>query len=88
MSPDLRKILRKISPFQASPEDRVRVLVALAVREPDDALFQRLRDMGLAIERIIGRTVIGSILVANLQAIQADPDVAEVELSQLLERHG
>ena len=61
------------------PTSRVKVAVALRMNDPDADCLNRLRSMGLSIDRIIGGKLLGSLLIADKTAIVADPDVLEVE---------
>jgi hypothetical protein len=69
-------------------EGPVRVLVALTIREADEACLEALRRLGLDVEEIVGNKVIGTIEGQRLDGLKSAPEVAEVELPSRLRPHG
>ena len=61
------------------PSDRMKVALALRAAEPDQPCLERLRSLGLSVDRVVGNKVLGSAKRADMAAIAADPDVMEVE---------
>lgn len=74
-------------PAGAPPEARLKVLAALNTPRLDDPTRVRLERAGLSVDRVIGNKVIGTAAPADLDAVRADPAVAEVETSMPLRPH-
>jgi hypothetical protein len=65
----------------------LRVIVELEAREPREKDLEHLRDLGLAVERVIGNKVVGSIPAAKLDGLEKDDSVRMVERSERLGLH-
>ncbi len=78
---DLKSILRGSGYDLGSPEDSVRVLVELKSDKPGEDCRERLTKLGLDVQRIMGKTILGSIERGRIPALQGDPEVGQVELS-------
>ncbi len=74
--PKLRNALKE--------QGTLRVIVELEVRSPQDKDLERLGDLGLDVERVIGNKVVGSIPAAKLGGLEADDSVRMVERSEKL----
>jgi hypothetical protein len=86
MSP--RDILNASRPGGARPPGgTVNVLAALKGDQLDAPARQRLERLGLHIEQHIGNKLVGRAAAECLDAIRADPAVAEVETSVQLKPH-
>ena len=86
-SDNLKDILRKSNQGLTEKSGYVKVLVALKSSKPDQASLDRLRALGLSIDRVVRNKVIGSIAADRLNALKKDPQVAEAELSVRLGPH-
>ena len=65
----------------------VKVLVAIASKEPSRACLERIEKLGLRVSRVIGSKLTGEIDADALEDLERDPDVAEVEVSRRLRKH-
>ena len=81
------KAIRDRAVGSAGQPGAVKVLVALRVSEPDASLLDRLRGLGLTIDRVIKSTVLGSVPASQMEALRGDAQVAEVEPSARLRPH-
>jgi len=81
----LKRVLQSANQRLTPNRGRVKVLVALNDRSPSDATLDRLRGLGLRIDRVIGDTVVGTIKADRLSALESDDGVVEAELSTPLE---
>lgn len=61
------------------PTERVKVAVALRSARPGRESLERLRALGLSIDRVAGNKILGSVSVADKPAVAADPEVVEIE---------
>ena len=84
---ELRELLGKsgLDPFGGT--GRVSVLVSLHAREADAPMLAHLVASGLEIDRVIGNTVLGTILSAKVPALRRDKSVCDVEPSMQLKPH-
>lgn len=87
MKMDLKDILRKSNQGLTERQGQVKILAALRTPDPDEACLNRLRGLGLTIDRVVKNKIIGSIDAEKLAALRADADVEEAELSVPLKRH-
>jgi hypothetical protein len=70
-----------------APGETLKVLVALEVRAPKDSDLERLRSLGLEIDRTIGDKLAGRIEARLLKSLRGDPAVREVEIGSRLRPH-
>ena len=84
---ELRNLLAKSGLDPMSGEERISVLVSLNTREPDSPDLAHLTASGLTIDRVIGSTVLGTILPSQVAALRSDKMVREVEPSVQLRPH-
>ena len=77
--PDLKRALQRSGLDMRGAPGRVRVLVELL--ESDDSTLRRLTELGLVIDRVVGKTVLGSIEPSRVAALRQDHAVAAVDLS-------
>jgi hypothetical protein len=68
----------------ALDKGRVRVLVELAGPSPGAEVLERLKKLGLAVDRIVGNKVTGSIAPNQLPNLERDASVRTVERSSKL----
>lgn len=87
MSMNPSDLLRAMRPDGAGGQERIKVLVALRRDAADPACRDRLQRLGLAVDGAVRNKLVGSIPAAQLDALRADPDVAEVEPSVPLRPH-
>jgi hypothetical protein len=80
----LKSILRGSRFDMGSRQDSVRVLVELRSDLPGGNSLERSTTLGLDVQRVIGKTLVGSIERRRNSALRADPDVGQVELSVTL----
>jgi hypothetical protein len=78
---DLKSILRGAGLDMVTSHDAVRVLVELKSDEPGVDCLARLSKLGLDTQRVLGKTILGSIQRGRIPALSDDPAVAAVELS-------
>ena len=72
---------------RASGRERIGVLVDLT-EVPDSDCLDRLRDLGLTIEKRVGkRKLVGTIREEDLEPLRSDEAVREVEVSVKLRPH-
>ena len=67
--------------------DKLRVIVELEVRSPEEPHLAHLSALGLDVERVIGNKVLGVIAKGKLPALEADESVRAVEPSEKLKLH-
>jgi len=65
----------------------VQVLVDLKTRTAEPDCLRRLEANGLALDRVIGNKILGTIAGEALESLRADPGVADVEISSRLRPH-
>jgi len=88
MSFEPRDFLRATRPGDAQPTGgRVKVLAALNRGELDGPSRKRLEALGMSIDAVISNKIVGSLPAGNLQALRADPIIAEVQTSVPLHPH-
>ncbi|MGH9318758.1 MAG: hypothetical protein ACRD3V_02575 [Vicinamibacteria bacterium] len=69
---------------RARAGDKLKVIVELEMRSPEEKDLERLGELGLKVDRVIGNKVIGSITAKQLPALEGDESVRIVECSQKL----
>lgn len=84
---ELRNLLARSGLNPMAGEQRMSVLVSLNTREPNSPELAHLAASGLTIDRVIGSTVLGTILPSQVAALQNDELVREVEASVQLRPH-
>lgn len=84
MSTNLKSILERGAGGARGP---VKVMVALGVARAEKPLLDRLKRLGLEIDRVVGNKLIGEISADRLPSLRGDPDVSEVEESVKLRPH-
>ena len=77
--PDLKRALQRSGLDVLRTEGRSRVLVELV--EATDAAVQRLTELGMEVERLVGNTVLGSVEPNRVTALRQVPGVLAVEFS-------
>ena len=84
-----RNLLRSTRPGDARPGGggQVQVLIALKTAKLSSAARERLTALGLSIERITDNKLVASLHSDVIEALRADPDVAEVETAMPLKMH-
>ena len=87
MSLNPRDVLRATRPGGPTGSGPVKVLVALRCAAADDDVRRRLEGLGMKIDAAVRNKVVGSVPATALDALRADPDVAEVEVSTALRPH-
>lgn len=84
---ELRSLMAKSGLDPMAGEQRMSVLVSLNTREPESPDLAHLTASGLTIDRVIGSTVLGTILPSQVAALRSDKMVREVEPSVQLRSH-
>jgi len=84
---ELREILDQSGLDPTRSSGSVNVLVDLRVPKPDQSLIADLERVGLVVDRIVGRTILGSIDAAKMSELQRNEHVREVEPSRTLRYH-
>ena len=77
--PDLKRALQRSGLDVLGTGGRSRVLVELV--EATDAALQRLTELGMEVERLVGNTVLGSVESSRITALRQTPGVLAVDLS-------
>ena len=87
MDRSLRNAILTSQGLATEPDDKIQVLVALSVDQPERSQLDVLRSLGLDVCESIANKVVGTIRSDRLEALQASDLVAEVELSERLYLH-
>ena len=72
---------------ETSSDDRVRVLVALSMRDPSADDLKHVQELGLEIEQVIKNKLIGSIDNKRIKVLRDCSRVESVEVSGKLRLH-
>jgi hypothetical protein len=85
MTSDLKRIREALEKRGEDSRGRVRVFVALKAKNPEQRLLDRLRALGLSIDRVIDSTIVGAVPRSRIN--EGGPGVTEMEESVRLEAH-
>ena len=77
--PDLKRTLQRSGLDVLGTRGRIRVLVELV--EAQDSAVRRLTELGMEVERVVGKTVLGSVESSRVTTLRNDPVVRAVDLS-------